>query len=143
MANSRSSPRASDPYDLSRFVQAQADVYERAFAELTSGQKARRPEGQKSSHWMWYLGQAINLCLLTFARQSGIGQVRPSDCSMKVSLERLLHSDTRHFSFSMGFHSILRVATRSCGFKLGIVSNCGQFSPCRHRTEADSTRKFN
>lgn len=47
MANSRSSPDASDPHDLSRFVQAQADDYDRALAELKSG--------QKRSHWMWYI----------------------------------------------------------------------------------------
>src|SRR5579862_6722215 len=38
---------ANDPYDLSRFVQAQKDDYARALAEI------RR--GQKRSHWMWYV----------------------------------------------------------------------------------------
>jgi uncharacterized protein (DUF1810 family) len=34
-------------HDLSRFVDAQSSVYERALAEL------RR--GQKTSHWMWFV----------------------------------------------------------------------------------------
>ncbi len=38
---------ADDPYGLSRFVQAQEGDYERALAELRSG--------QKRTHWMWYI----------------------------------------------------------------------------------------
>ena len=37
----------SDPYNLSRFVQAQEDDYERALSEIRSG--------RKRSHWMWYI----------------------------------------------------------------------------------------
>jgi uncharacterized protein (DUF1810 family) len=37
----------TDPFDLKRFVLAQAPVYERALAELTAGRKA--------SHWMWFI----------------------------------------------------------------------------------------
>ena len=36
-----------DPYDLSRFVRAQEDDYQRALAEIVSG--------RKRSHWMWYV----------------------------------------------------------------------------------------
>ncbi len=37
-----------DPFDLDRFVRAQADgVYERALVELRAG--------QKRSHWMWFV----------------------------------------------------------------------------------------
>jgi uncharacterized protein (DUF1810 family) len=43
-----SEPRTqSDPYDLARFVEAQAHDYATALAELESG--------RKRSHWMWYL----------------------------------------------------------------------------------------
>jgi uncharacterized protein (DUF1810 family) len=38
---------AADPFDLARFVAAQADRYEAALAEL------RR--GRKDSHWMWFV----------------------------------------------------------------------------------------
>lgn len=34
-------------YDLERFVSAQDDDYEKAFAEITNG--------RKRSHWMWYI----------------------------------------------------------------------------------------
>ena len=37
----------ADPYNLSRFVNAQADDYETALDEISNG--------QKQSHWMWYI----------------------------------------------------------------------------------------
>ena len=37
----------SDPYDLQRFVAAQAPVFETACAELIAG--------SKQSHWMWFI----------------------------------------------------------------------------------------
>ncbi len=42
-------PKASadDPFDLSRFLSAQEDVYPTALAELRAG--------QKRSHWMWFV----------------------------------------------------------------------------------------
>ncbi len=42
----------SDPYDLSRFVSAQKDVYDRALRELRSG--------LKQSHWMWFIFPQID-----------------------------------------------------------------------------------
>ena len=36
-----------DPYDLDRFVDAQADVYDRVVAELR--------DGRKQTHWMWFV----------------------------------------------------------------------------------------
>jgi uncharacterized protein (DUF1810 family) len=38
---------ADDPFDLQRFVAAQAPVYERVRAELRNG--------RKHSHWMWFV----------------------------------------------------------------------------------------
>jgi uncharacterized protein (DUF1810 family) len=38
---------AGDPYDLGRFLKAQADNHEQALAEIRSG--------RKRSHWMWYI----------------------------------------------------------------------------------------
>ena len=40
-------PVPDDPYDLDRFVRAQAPDYARALSELRAG--------QKRSHWMWYI----------------------------------------------------------------------------------------
>jgi uncharacterized protein (DUF1810 family) len=37
----------SDPFDLDRFVKAQAPIYERVRAELSAG--------RKQSHWMWFV----------------------------------------------------------------------------------------
>ena len=37
----------TDPFDLRRFVDAQAPVYQRVLAELR--------QGQKQSHWMWFI----------------------------------------------------------------------------------------
>jgi uncharacterized protein (DUF1810 family) len=36
-----------DPYDLTRFVQGQAPIYDMALGELRSG--------RKRSHWMWFI----------------------------------------------------------------------------------------
>lgn len=38
---------AEDPFDLSRFVQAQEDDYATALSEIKAG--------RKESHWMWYI----------------------------------------------------------------------------------------
>jgi uncharacterized protein (DUF1810 family) len=38
---------AADPYDLTRFVQAQGRDYEQAMSEIRGG--------RKRSHWMWYI----------------------------------------------------------------------------------------
>ena len=38
---------SDDPFDLQRFVDAQAPVYERVRAELKNG--------RKQSHWMWFI----------------------------------------------------------------------------------------
>jgi uncharacterized protein (DUF1810 family) len=40
-------PKADDPYDLQRFVDAQNPVYDRVRAELKSG--------RKQTHWMWFI----------------------------------------------------------------------------------------
>lgn len=37
----------TDPFDLQRFVDAQADIYDRALAECRAG--------RKRSHWMWFV----------------------------------------------------------------------------------------
>jgi len=41
-----------DPYDLSRFLHAQATDYERALSEIAAG--------RKRSHWMWYIFPQID-----------------------------------------------------------------------------------
>jgi uncharacterized protein (DUF1810 family) len=47
VVNSKTSRNPSDPYDLSRFVEAQEYNYDQALSEIKSG--------RKQSHWMWYI----------------------------------------------------------------------------------------
>jgi uncharacterized protein (DUF1810 family) len=42
----------TDPFDLERFVDAQAPVFRRVLAELR--------QGQKQSHWMWFIFPQLN-----------------------------------------------------------------------------------
>lgn len=56
----------SDPFDLERFVTAQADVYERALKEIRSG--------AKRSHWMWFIfPQLVGLGHSSMAEHYAIG----------------------------------------------------------------------
>jgi uncharacterized protein (DUF1810 family) len=56
---------SGDPYDLDRFVRAQATDYDQALSELR--------EGHKRSHWMWYIfPQIVGLGLSPMSRQYAI-----------------------------------------------------------------------
>ena len=61
-----------DPYDLQRFVDAQAGTYDQALAELRAG--------RKRSHWMWFvLPQVAGLGRSETARRyaaSGVAEAR-------------------------------------------------------------------
>jgi uncharacterized protein (DUF1810 family) len=58
----------TDPYDLQRFVSAQAGVYDSALAEL------RR--GAKRSHWMWFIfPQIAGLGRSAMAQRYAIGSL--------------------------------------------------------------------
>jgi len=57
---------ASDPFNLSRFVEAQAPIYAQATAELRAG--------RKTTHWMWFIfPQIAGLGLSSTARFYAIG----------------------------------------------------------------------
>ena len=47
MIDKAGSEQGSDPFQLSRFVDAQDKIYDRALAELK--------DGRKRSHWMWFV----------------------------------------------------------------------------------------
>lgn len=65
MSNTTIPRNSSDPYDLNRFVQAQAPDHERALVELRVG--------RKRSHWMWYIfPQLVGLGMSATARRYGI-----------------------------------------------------------------------
>ena len=57
-----------DPFDLERFVKAQAPVFEAALAELRAG--------EKRSHWMWFVfPQLRGLGQSSMAQFYGIGSL--------------------------------------------------------------------
>jgi uncharacterized protein (DUF1810 family) len=59
---------AADPFDLGRFVAAQAPVFDTALAELRAG--------RKRSHWMWFVfPQARGLGHSTMAQVYAIGSL--------------------------------------------------------------------
>ncbi|GLS28688.1 Uncharacterized protein, DUF1810 family [Mesorhizobium albiziae] len=59
---------ADDPYDLNRFVAAQASVIETVLGELRRGQKA--------SHWMWFVfPQIAGLGSSAMAQKYAIGSI--------------------------------------------------------------------
>jgi uncharacterized protein (DUF1810 family) len=64
------SPTVDDPFDLSRFVEAQdrGDCYRRVVEELRRGQKA--------THWMWFVfPQVAGLGLSAMSRQYAIASL--------------------------------------------------------------------
>jgi uncharacterized protein (DUF1810 family) len=77
----------NDPYDLDRFVQAQAADYGRALSELRAG--------EKRSHWMWYI----------FPQIAGLGQSPMSQrYSIKSAAEARAYLD----------HPVLGLRLREC-----------------------------
>jgi uncharacterized protein (DUF1810 family) len=52
MSRAETSRNQGDPFDLERFIRAQEAVYDRALAEIRSG--------DKRSHWMWFIFPQID-----------------------------------------------------------------------------------
>jgi len=78
---------SNDPFDLDRFVRAQAADYDRALSELRGG--------QKRSHWMWYI----------FPQIEGLGQSPMSRrYSIKSAAEARAYLD----------HPVLGLRLREC-----------------------------
>jgi uncharacterized protein (DUF1810 family) len=60
---------ASDPHDLARFIEAQADCFDTALAELRAG--------SKETHWIWFvLPQLRGLGYSHFAQFYGIASLQ-------------------------------------------------------------------
>ena len=69
MTNSDESQRSKDPYNLSRFVEAQEGDYEQALSEIRSG--------AKRTHWMLYIfPQLDGLGMSATAKYYGIKSVK-------------------------------------------------------------------
>ena len=78
---------ASDPYELTRFVQAQERDYGQAMSEIRSG--------LKRSHWMWYIfPQFEGLGFSSTSRQYAIKSVAEAEAFLRhpVLGSRLLES---------------------------------------------------
>lgn len=68
-----------NPYDLSRFVEAQEGVYERALAEIRGG--------RKQSHWMWYIfPQLSGLGFSPTSRRYSIGSLAEAEAFLRHSV---------------------------------------------------------
>ena len=52
MTETSDTPGHEDPFNLSRFVRAQENIYPEALAELR--------DGQKRTHWMWFIFPQID-----------------------------------------------------------------------------------
>jgi uncharacterized protein (DUF1810 family) len=67
---------ADDPFNLQRFVDAQASVYERVRAELRNG--------RKQSHWMWFIfPQIAGLGHSAMAQRYAISSLREAEAYLK------------------------------------------------------------
>ena len=96
----------SDPFDLQRFLDAQAGgTYEQALAELRAG--------RKTSHWMWFV----------FPQIAGLGR---SEMSVRYAISGLAEAQ------AYGTHPVLGVRYDECGealLTLGDVSMTEVFGP--------------
>ena len=72
MTHSDESRTADDPYNLTRFVDAQEDDYVHALAEMKNG--------KKRTHWMWYIfPQLDGLALSTTSQRYAIKSVEEAE----------------------------------------------------------------
>jgi uncharacterized protein (DUF1810 family) len=79
MTISDESRGSDDPYDLSRFVQAQEDNYEQALSEIRSG--------RKRTHWMWYVFPQIDgLAFSSTAKHYSIKTVEEAQAYLDHSI---------------------------------------------------------
>jgi uncharacterized protein (DUF1810 family) len=80
---------SDDPFDLQRFLDAQAPVYARVVAELTAGRKV--------SHWMWFI----------FPQRAGLGR-------SAMSVRFAINSDAEAEAQAYLAHPILGARLREC-----------------------------
>jgi uncharacterized protein (DUF1810 family) len=68
-----------DPFDLQRFVAAQADIYQEALSEIRSG--------RKRTHWMWFIfPQLAGLGMSPTSQHYGITGLREAAAYLSHSL---------------------------------------------------------
>jgi uncharacterized protein (DUF1810 family) len=114
-----------DPYELSRFVRAQEGDYDRALAELQSG--------QKRTHWMWYIfPQLDGLGFSTTAKRYAIKSIAEARAylahpilgpRLEQSAEAVLRIEGRSATAILGSPDDLKL--RSCATLFACVSPPG------------------
>ena len=68
-----------DPFDLQRFVAAQADIYQEALGEIRNG--------RKRTHWMWFIfPQLAGLGMSPTSQHYGITGLREAAAYLSHSL---------------------------------------------------------
>jgi uncharacterized protein (DUF1810 family) len=95
-------PDPSDPYDLRRFVDAQAPVFEQVRAELR--------EGRKRSHWMWFV----------FPQIAGLGH---SEMARRYAISSRQEAEAylRHPVLGPRLRECTRLVTRVDGRTIGQI----------------------
>ena len=116
---------ASDPYDLDRFVKAQACDFEIAFAEIKNG--------RKRSHWMWYVfPQFVGLGFSGISRRYAIRSIAEARAYLNhrilgsrliQCMETLLAIEGRSAQEIFGFPDELKL--KSCATLFASVSSAG------------------
>ncbi len=129
-----------DPYDLQRFVDAQANIYERALSEIKSG--------RKRSHWMWFIfPQVEGLGTSSMSRRFAIRSAAEARAYLDHALlgPRLLESAEAALAVQTSsalelFGSPDDMKLRSCATLFGSVSSEGSvFTQLIHKYFAGST----
>ena len=131
-----------DPFHLQRFVEAQADVWDRVTDELRAG--------RKTSHWMWFVfPQLASLGRSATAKFYGIGSVDEAKAYLAHPLlrTRLIHCarlllQLRNRSAREVFGDVDEMKLRSClTLFCAIAPEEPAFSDCLQRffdNEADA-----
>jgi uncharacterized protein (DUF1810 family) len=88
---------ADDPFDLRRFTEAQAPLYEQICTELRSG--------RKRSHWMWF----------TFPQIAGLGQ---SPMAIRFAISSLQEAQ------AYLNHAVLGPRLRECTHLVSLIEGC-------------------
>ncbi len=97
----------TDPFDLQRFVAAQAPVYQRVLAELR--------QGEKQSHWIWFV----------FPQLAGLGH--------SPMARRFAVASREEAVAYLGFASARRSSMRSRAEQFGKSSEVPTTSSSVHR----------
>jgi uncharacterized protein (DUF1810 family) len=116
---------SKDPYDLSRFVQAQEYSYDQALSEIRSG--------RKQSHWMWYIfPQLEGLGFSATSRRYSIKSIAEAEAYLGHPIlgprlveccEAALRVEGRSASDIFGYPDDMKL--RSCATLFALVSPAG------------------